>query len=477
MSFIARHGLWTQEQQRRAAECLQEIAAKGIDSIRIGFPDLHGIVRGKVVMAGSLAGIFADGLAITSSLLLKDTSHRTVAHVFTPGAGIGISGFEGAADIMLVPDPESFRILPWATRTAWLLCDCYFIDGQPVPFAPRQLLLQQEAALAEQDLELVTGLEVEFHLFRLEDPMLGLADSGQPGQPPAVSLTHQGYNYLTELRYDGLEPILEILRATCQSLGLDLRSMEVEFGPSQVEFVFEASTALRAADDMVLFRTAIKQVARRHGYHATFMCRPAIPNVCSSGWHLHQSLRRRRDGVNLFAEAQSTRQLSALGMSYLAGLLRDAPAAMPFSTPTINGYKRIRPLSLAPDRVAWGVDNRGAMLRVLPGSGNAARIENRIGEPAANPYLYIASQAASGLAGMADDLDAGPCADTPYETDAPALPTTLSEAIDALDRHERFRRTLGHTFVDHYIRVKRAEIRRFDAEVSAWEQREYFELF
>lgn len=158
--------------------------------------------------------------------------------------------------------------------------------------------------------------------------------------------------------------------------------MEMEYGPSQVEFVFEADTGLSPADDMIMFRNAVKQVCRRHGYHATFMCRPQIPNVCSSGWHLHQSLRAADTGANLFTSVTPDQPLSPLGMHYLGGLLRDAAAAAPFSTPTINGYKRYQPLSLAPDRAIWGIDNRGVMLRVVGGPGSkAARVENRVGEP------------------------------------------------------------------------------------------------
>ena len=145
--------------------------------------------------------------------------------------------------------------------------------------------------------EFFAGLEVEFHLFKLEKAHLGLGDAAQPGQPgapPEVSLLNQGYQYLTESRYDEMDPILEILRTNIAGLALPLRSLEVEFGPSQVEFTFRAGTGLHPADAMVLFRSATKQVAQRNGYHATFMCRPKLPNVMSSGWHLHQSLKDRR---------------------------------------------------------------------------------------------------------------------------------------------------------------------------------------
>jgi glutamine synthetase len=149
-----------------------------------------------------------------------------------------------------------------------------------------------------------------------------------------------------------------------------------------------------------------------------------------------------------------------------------------FSTPTINGYKRYRSYSLAPDRAIWGRDNRGVMIRALGGVNDpATRLENRIGEPAANPYLYMASQILAGLDGVDRNLDPGPSADTPYETEAELLPKSLPEAIDALKQDSFFREKLGAQFVDYYVHIKNAEIERFQAEVSDWEHREYFEMF
>jgi len=226
----------------------------------------------------------------------------------------------------------------------------------------------------------------------------------------------------------------------------------------------------------VLFRGAVKQIAQRHGYHATFMCRPRIPNAMSSGWHLHQSLVA-RDGSNAFM-TEDAEGLSALGRHYMAGLLAHARAAAVFSTPTINGYRRYRAYSLAPDRAIWGRDNRGVMIRVLGGPGDrATRLENRIGEPAANPYLYMASQIAAGLDGLDRKLDPGPSADVPYETKASLLPKSLYEAVDALKGDAFFRQAFGATFIDYYTFIKNAEIERFQAEVSDWEHREYFEMF
>jgi glutamine synthetase len=158
--------------------------------------------------------------------------------------------------------------------------------------------------------------------------------------------------------------------------------------------------------------------------------------------------------------------------------LQHARASAVFTTPTINGYKRYRSYSLAPDRAIWGRDNRGVMIRMLGGPDDpATRLENRIGEPAANPYLYMASQILSGLDGVDRKLDPGPSADRPYETQAALLPKTLREAVVALKDDPFFRETLGAEFVDYYVHIKNAEIERFQAEVSDWEQREYFEMF
>lgn len=478
MSFVERHGLWSAEQSEAAARVERMIAEHDIEMVRLSFADQHGVLRGKALVANEAAKALSRGCMITTTMLAKDTSHRTVFPVFTAGGGFGMREMQGAADIVMVPDPTTFRVLPWSPKSAWVLCDLYFQDGRPVPFSSRQIYRAALKRLEERGQEFVAGLEVEFHLFKLEDARMTPADATQPGQPPAISLVSKGYQYLTEQRYDQIEPILDIIRRDVTALDLPLRSVEIEFGPSQCEFTFQPTVGLEPADLMVLFRSAVKQIASRHGYHATFMCRPQIPNTFASGWHLHQSIRDKVSHDNLFMPAQQGETLSPLGQSYLAGLITHARAAAVFTTPTINGYKRFRTYSLAPDRAIWGCDNRGVMVRVLGGPGDAAtRLENRAGEPLANPYLYMASQIYSGLDGVDRKLDPGPSADTPYETDAPLLPKSLREAIFALNDDPFFRTALGSEFVDYYVHIKKAEIERFQAEVTDWEQREYFDLF
>ena len=456
----------------------KEIESRGIEVVRFAFVDQHGILRSKTIAAAAVGAALENGVGFPSSLLLKDTSNKSVFPVFTPDAGVGVPELSGAADALMVADPTTWRVLPWAPKSGWLLCDLRYSNGKAVPFDTRGILRQALAKLAEQGFGYVAGLEIEFHIFRTTDPHLRPEDAGQPGSPPDVSLLSTGYQLLSESRYDQLEPALEILRKELAGLGLPLRSFECEFGPSQAEVTLDALEGLAAADAMILFRSATKQILRRHGYHATFMCRPKLPNVMSSGWHLHQSLSRLSDKENAFTSDNKEHPLSATGMYWLGGLLAHAKGTCALATPTINGYKRYRPYSLAPDHIHWGRDNRGAMLRVI-GSASAAdsRIENRIGEPAANPYLYFASQIHAGLDGVAKKLDPGPPADTPYETQAERLPATLSEAVEALQADECLRQGLGSAFVDYFCRIKEAEIARFNLEVSEWEQREYFDLF
>jgi glutamine synthetase len=488
VSFVERHGLWTGDQARAARAAVQAIKKHKLELVRFSFADQHGVLRGKTVVAEDAPGLMQTGVTMTTTLLAKDTAHKTAFPVFTPGGGFGMAEMQGAGDFVMIADPATFQILPWtsnngAPNTGWFLCDIFFGNGKPVPFSTRQILRDALARLKTVGFDYLAGLEVEFHLFKLENPRLTPEDATWPPRAPEVSLLNQGYQYLTESRFDQIDAALEPIRRGITALGMPLRSVEVELGPSQCEFTFRPQAGLDAADTMILFRAATKQIARRHGLLASFMCRPAQQNLFSSGWHLHQSLLERKRGSNAFA-GNEREGLSATGLHFLAGLLTHAHAAAAFATPTINGYKRYRAYTLAPDRAIWARDNRGVMVRVLGQPGDpSTHLENRIGEPAANPYLYMASQIYAGLDGMAQKRDPGPSADTPYETKAQLLPKDLGEALAALRASEVFEKAFGESFVDYYAHIKEAELARFkaeasgDAEVTAWEQNEYFDLF
>ena len=426
--------------------------------VRFAYVDPHGLLRGKTLVAAEAIGALRSGLNATTTTLMKDLSGRTAFDVF---GGAGDPAVQGTGDMVLMPDPATFRVLPWAPHSGWILCDPRLRDGSPHPFCTRGVMRRALARLAARGFDFVAGLEVEFHLLRAAPG--GTAEHVNPG-----------YAYLVEQRYDELDPFLEILRLNLQALGLPLRSLEIEFGPSQIEATFAPTAGLLPADLMVLFRSAVKQVAQRNGYHATFMCRPALPAAVSSGWHLHQSLRL-PDGGNAFADAEQA--MSTTARAWLGGLLAHARGATALSTPTINGYKRYSPRSMAPDRAAWARDNRGAMIRALGGPGDAAtRLENRAGEPAANPYLYMAAQIVSGLDGLERATDPGPPSETPYAADAPKLPASLVEALAALRADDCLRAGFGADFIAYFVQLKEAELARFMSDVTDWEQREYFAL-
>ena len=495
INFAEQCGQNTSYRQAEIQRVLALAQASGLEWIRLVWCDVHGSLRGKTWVTSELATAFKDGMGMVSTLMLKDTSDRTVYKVFEAEVKNELPGFEGASNVILLPDPSTFKILPWAEKTGWLLGQPWFPDGQVVPYDSRRILQSALEKLAAKGWGMKCGLEVEFHIYKLKDAEHGVdADPAQaswPGPAPQVSMIHPGYNLLNELWFDRAEHALRIVKQTAQDLGLPLLSLEIELGPSQVEAVFKATDAMTAADNMVLFRSAVKQALRRAGYHATFMCRPPFDNIMSSGWHLHQSLCDLESGQNLFARttaadiqeaaglpANNARHtLSQIGAQYLAGLLSHAQGITSLCTTTVNGFGRFKPNALAPQSIVWGLDNRGAMLRVVGGAGDpATRIENRLGEPAANPYLYMASQILAGLDGIHNSSEPPLATEAPYAESAARLPVTLGEAIAHLGQDKVMCEGFGPHFVRYYQRIKQSEQNRFDQaeDKIEFQRREYF---
>lgn len=490
--FIERHGLWTEAQATRAAELPRLIEQEGLHLIRVAWADTHGVARAKALTPPTFREVLAKGYNINVATATLDASGGRVFASFTRGGGMGLDEMTGSPNLVYVPDPLTFRILPWAPGVGWVLGDEYFRDGRPFPFSTRHLLKRQIARLAERSMRLVVGLEIEWYLAKILDDRIGAGETaaqGRPARPIATAPPEPGFVYHGETNLDVMQPVFSELVRTYQALGLNLRSIENEFGPGQVECTFAADEAMRAADDTILFRTATRQVCRRLGYFASFMCRPAIEGFFASGWHLHQSLADAETGRNLFMPEDDGEVLSRLGRSFLAGLIEHAGPASAFATPTINGYSRFRANSLAPDRATWGFDHRGTMVRVLGGKGDpATRLENRAAEPAASPYLLIASQIAAGLDGIDRGLAPPPADDEPYAAERPMLPTDLGAAIEELAANRFFRDAFGDRLVDYFVDLKRAEIARFwqycaeegDTRVNGvtqWEQNEYYDFF
>jgi glutamine synthetase len=492
-AFIEKHGLWSSEQRRRAEEIKARIDKDGLKLFRVAWADPHGASRAKTVTVPTFLAALENGYNIGVATTTLDASGARVFASFTQGGGMGLDEMTGSPNLVIVPDPATFRVLPWEPEIGWILCDEYFTSGAPFHFSPRRLLRDQITRLESRGMASVVGLEVEWYLLRLAEDQLTADHVGVPGfkgRAPRTYPVEPGYSFHSETNMDLMQAPISALAESFEKLDLPLRSIENEWGPGQLECTFAPRKALEAADNLVLFRTATRQVCRRMGYFATFMSRPALNGYYSSGWHLHQSLTDAKSGLNLFAPKTSGEPLSALGMNYLAGLLHHAKASTVLANPTINAYRRFRANSLAPDRVTWSNDHRGVMLRILAGQGDAAsRVENRIGEPSANPYLYIASQLIAGLDGIDQKRDPGPPETNPYTSQHPMLPTTLSEALMLFEKEPIFVKEFGRLFVDYYVRIKRTELQRYEMyrkdnkidpasdAITEWEQNEYFDFF
>lgn len=474
---LASYGLLSATAITEAAALIEQLEHSACETVRVMFTDQHGVMRGKTIVASAFASAFTTGVRVPSTLLLKDTSHRTVFSVWSEHSGAGQDPMNGAGDIVLVPDVSTFKRLPWAPHSAWILCDSAYKNGKAIEFDPRTVLKRSLLKLDRLNLNLVVGLEVEFHVFELLDANREHGQTTMPGCAPKTRSLAHGYQFLTETRYAELEYLMDELRQYCQQMGLPVRSMEVEMGPSQFEFTFDPGSALAHADNMIMFRTMVKEVCARRGLHATFMCRPKVENGSASGWHLHQSITDAVSGDNLFMP-ETGQEPSPLARQWIAGLLKHASEACLLTTPTINGYKRYQPYQLAPDRIQWGHDNRGAMIRALTSAGDSAsRIENRVADTTANPYYFFASQIVCGLAGIESRLSAPEAVETPYDSDATQLPEDLIAAVEAFNNSELFRAELGDQLVDYLVHIKRAEWRRYLSTISQWEQDEYFSLY
>ncbi len=456
-------------------DLLRAIAEREIHSVRVVFTDQHGLLRGKTVDASVMARVLIEGVGVPSSLLHKDTGGTYALPIWTETGDPVLDAFVGARNLIMRPDPATFRVLPWVEGTGLVLCDLETVGGDPIPHSTRGLCSAALDRLGERGYRLRAGLELEFHLYRIDET-----------RPSGVEYIHPGWDLLGEEALDRVESAVAPIRDGLRALGVAPRTIEIELGPSQVEMTFAPAAGLAVADEAVLIRTAIKQLARRNGCVATFMSRPGVEDAFPSGWHLHQSLVGPDDTASLFAQADTAaasggveQTISKLGAHYVAGLLEHATESCLLSTPTITGYKRYRPRAVAPDRISWSDEHRGAMLRVVGGPGDpATRVENRAGDPAANPYLYLASQVVSGSAGIDAGLIPPSPTDTPYTDDGgELLPRSLGEAIDAFDTSTLYRKFLGDHVVDYLVALKRSEWQRFLAAVTDWEQSEYFAQF
>lgn len=489
--FVARHGLWDDEAAAAAAALIPTLDS--LSFVRVVYGDPHGLVRSKNVSAEVFRTVLRNGMDASPGPFVFDTAHAVAVDFFAQDGGIGVPELTGAGDFILVPEPSTFRVLPHTgNRIGWVIADEYLRDGRPHPLSSRRVLRDLLSDLAGRDLAPVIGLELEWYLTRVvEEGATGrVGGFGVQGRPPRVEPVNTGYQFNLDQLCDALMPVLEPITDALVAVGLPVRTVEHESGPGQLEFTFSPMAAMAAADAVLLFRSITKQVCARSGHHASFMTLPGLAGFDPSGWHLHQSVFERSSGRNAFVGADGHGPLSEFGMGYVAGLLEHAAAAMPLCVPTVNGYRRMASeFSLAPDRVVWSLENRGAFVRILGGPGEpTSHVENRVGEPNANPYLYIAAQVAAGMDGVDRKLLPGAAAEDPHAATAVAVPTTLGQALAELRGSDFYRHLLGDPLMRCLCALKQSEWDRYEkwcaangaedgSGVSEWEQREYFTTY
>ena len=441
--------------QQDVAGVVEQLRERGVDVIRLSYSDLIGIDRGRDILIDELPNVMHHGIAFC----------RAVFHTSPRGDVVPVQGGleAGLPDIKVIPDLGSLTNLPWEPGAAWCLGDTHDQSGGAAPESPREVARSVASKLAELGLAAVIGPELEFYVCE-PDPSCDSGWTRYADQPGNV--------YVVGRKGDPQGILLSMLRYM-RDADLQVTAANHEFSPGQFEINLNHSELLDAADRAFRMKSAVQEIARHEGMLATFMAKP-FNEEGGSGFHLHLSLVD-GDGVNVFGDADGVDELSAIGRAAIAGVLKHAPALAAILNPTINSYKRFGPDTLAPWLIDWGLDNRSTMVRIPPERGGAARMEVRLGDATANPYLAMAAVGAAVYLGVRDHLEPpAPLEGYGYDPEtAPMLPQSLREALDALEADTELSEVLGEYFVTSFVTYKRNEIERFERFVTDWEFREY----
>ena len=449
------------EQKGEAEAALAALDAPGVRAVRVLYPDLHGVARGKDIPVRHFPGMAGEGVTFCAAVMGTDLRHTPV-----------VGGEEGYVDLAVRPDLTTLRVVPWQPEVAWCLGEARTLDGtEPWPVCPRSLLRRVVEAYGERDLRPIVAPELEFFLVeRTGDGLRRYVDE--------LSRV-----YTVGSVSDPRDVVLKML-LWCDELGLEAFAANHEFMNSQYEINLKHSAALDAADRAFMLKAAVKEIAVKEGLLATFMGRP-FADQGGSGFHLHLSLGSSVGG-NAFADEDGPAGLSAVAAQFIAGVLEHAQGLQALLGPTVNAYKRLLPDSLAPTHGNWGHDNRTAFCRVPNERGPRARVEIRTGDGSANAHLITAAILLAGLDGIERELDPpAPVVGDAYRMDdahaGSRLPSDLGAALDALEADVVLVEKLGTQLVSTFLAMKRFEVERFvesvgelDVEtITAWEVEEY----
>jgi glutamine synthetase len=431
----------------------ERLRAEGVDVIRVSYPDLIGVDRGRDVLLDELPAAIGHGLAFC----------RAVYHTSPMGDVVPVQGGleAGLPDIIVRPDLATLTALPWEPNAAWCLGNASTPDGEPAPESPRTVVRRVADQIAGLGYGLVCGPELEFFVCQ--------RDAHGNWQRYANDL---GNVYVVGRKGDPQGLLLHMLRQL-RDAGLRVTAANHEFSPGQFEINLGHSDLVDAADRSFRLKSAVQEIARQRDLLATFMAKP-FNDEGGSGFHVHASLND-DSGTNIFGDPGAPDGISAAGRYAIGGVLRHARALSALLNPTVNSYKRFGPDTLAPWLIDWGLDNRSAMVRIPPERGPGARMEVRLGDATANPYLAMAAVGAAVFLGVRDKVEP-PAKLEGYGYDptrADLLPARLSDALDALAADQQLAGVLGDYFVGSFLAYKRNEIERFEKFVTDWEFREY----
>ncbi|MEY4320115.1 MAG: hypothetical protein RLZZ471_56 [Actinomycetota bacterium] len=436
---------------------LRTIEERGVKFIRLWFTDVAGTLKSVAIAPAEVEGAFAEGLGFDGSAI------EGLARTYE-------------ADMLALPDPSTFQILPWRGEidpTARMFCDIQTPDGAPAAADPRNVLRRALAKASDKGFSFYIHPEIEFYLLK----------SSQIGPEGPIPVDKAGYfdNVPGGTAHDFRRRAVSML----EQLGISVEFSHHEGGPGQNEIDLRYADALTMADNIMTFRTVIKEVAIEQGVYATFMPKPFTEHP-GSGMHTHMSLFE--GDTNAFFEPGSQYHLSKTAKHFIAGLLRHAPEITAVTNQYVNSYKRLWGGGEAPSFVCWGHNNRSALIRVplyKPNKGNSSRIEYRAIDSAANPYLAYALILSAGLKGIEEEYE------LPAETEddvwslndaerramgIQALPQSLEHAIRKLEESELAAETLGEEVFSYVLANKRREWAEYRSQVTPYELKQNFEV-
>jgi glutamine synthetase len=448
----SRNRATSSEESRR--DVAKRIEDEGVEFVLLWFTDIEGHLKSFAVTPSEIGAALDDGMGFDGS---------------------SITGFNAIeeSDMVAIPDPETFQLMPWKpgeTKVARMICDVVTPDGQPYEGDPRYVLrraLERMASLGFDTFNV--GPELEYFLFR-DDKGTETLDEG-------------GYFAMTTM--DAASELRQETVRALHSMGIPIEYVHHEVGPSQHEIDMRYASALTMADHTVTYRLIVKEIAKKAGYHATFMPKP-IFGENGSGMHTHQSLFH--EGRNAFFDGDDEWHLSPVGKAFIAGQLRHAREISAVFAQWVNSYKRLVPGYEAPVYVAWSRRNRSALIRIplyKPGHEQATRAEIRCPDPACNPYLTFAALLHAGLEGIEQGYELPEPMETNLyhltpeqrrERGIVSLPETLGEAVDELAGSALARKALGPHILDRYVELKRKGWDEYRVQLSEWEVQRYLSV-